>query len=260
MLPQIERPSVLLLAVSTLLLLIASGCSGQVNRGPMPNTGQRVPNVSSDPAKAARACDSSDFILPESVIAGAERLTPEELAQRLSEYPVDQNNQLSLYLALAQDVFIYAEPIAFHLTITNETDHPVIFLRPCMLSLAGTLPAELELDLRSLSGERYIRTGSWANYMLAGYYPLGGQFSMLPPGQSCSVDLSFRWDHTPDHMPEPVPAGDYSMSVILHGRDFGTWSAIGEMEYYDVGAWTGVTEPSNAVTLTILAAETSESK
>jgi len=76
---------------------------------------------------------------------------------------------------------------------------------------------------------------------------------MLPPGGSCAVDLQLIWDETNLPLESPIPPGDYRMHVILLQNDRGP--SISKDENLDIGAWVGVTDPSNEVTLTILPSE-----
>jgi hypothetical protein len=236
----------LLVLSGFLVLTVVSGCSDAVDRNPTP-TVEPQPTDPPSSAPPAPLCDSSEFILPDS---SGERITSEEARQRRAARSAEQHDWLSLHLDLAQNAFGYAEPIPFRLTVTNETDHPVVFLRPRSLSLSGDPQAELLVSLRALSGE-----SNWEYTMLPWEWPpvTGEMFSVLPPGGSCAIDLNLVWDGTLEFLREPFGPGDYEMAVTLIGSFVGpeTESSM----YYDVGAWVGATQPSNMVELTILPPE-----
>jgi hypothetical protein len=77
-------------------------------------------------------------------------------------------------------------------------------------------------------------------------------FTSLPGGGSCVIPLRLTWgDGALDGLPPPPSPGEYWVTASLRGASIGP--KIGN-DYYDIGAWVGVTNPSNVVTLTILPA------
>jgi hypothetical protein len=145
--------------------------------------------------------------------------------------------------------------VPLRLTITNVTDQPVIFVRPYRISFLGSStgrPVQLFVDLVSATGER-IGPALGTVYELKIPLQTAEMFSMLPPGESCTVDLDLVWNKTFMPLEVPIPAGNYTMRGILAG------SALGpDVEMwgdFDIGAWVGTTDPSNEVTLTVLPPE-----
>lgn len=200
-----------------------------------------------------RPCDSSEMILPEDIVAAGETISSEEASRRFGERFALRSESLSLRLDVAHNEFEYGTDIPFRVTITNETDHPVIFFRPQFNSLGDTYPIGMfAIELVSATGEE-VRPPSYPA-MIHPPFPLPVRtretFSLLPPGESCYIDYLLAGDRVWMPLPEPIPPGDYQMTVVFWGSWIGPKPIGGQP--IDVGAWVGTTEPSNTVNFTIL--------
>lgn len=207
-------------------------------------------------AHPPRPCDSSEMILPEDIMAAGESISSEEASRRFGERFAQRSewlSWLSLRLDVAQSEFEYGADIPFRVTITNGTDHPVVFFRPQVNSLGADLyPIGMfEIELVSATGEAVRAAPLMA---LPRRFPLPEltreAFSLLPPGESCYMDCLLARDRVWLPLPEHIPPGNYQMTIVLSGWAIGpspTWE-----QTVDVGAWVGTTEPSNAVSFTIL--------
>ncbi len=252
-----------------------SACSALL--GPKP-TGS-VPAVHASPtALQPPSCASSEFALPESVLQAGEVLDLEEADRREIELGRQQYGWLSVHIALTRNVVRYGDPIPLRFTITNETDHPVIFVRPqnteflydsfyppyhpnfsrpsyisAFLPPTSFSPTQIYValdpfpdEIRPLGESRLVELESLLQPQ--------GSFSMLRPGQSCTAEGYLVWNKTVEPLAEPIPPGNYTLWVFLRGTGLGP--DIDPVRYtgeiIDVGGWVGCSEASNAVTLTIL--------
>lgn len=249
----------LLAAATILVAIIVGGCSVT---GPVQPTSVAPPQptdtVLPTPAPLL-ACESSEFALPDSLVAAGKKLDRAPYLSPPGERFAEQRGWLSVRLDLAQVAVQYADPVPFRITITNERDHRVIFVRPQITSFLGdpnipaTFASGLQVDMVSFSGER-VRPESEADIDVGlRSSPPKEKFSMLPPRKSCTVDLQLRWDRTFMPLGKPIPAGTYRMSLTLLQYDLGP--GMGKEANLDIGAWVGFTDPSNEVVLTILPPE-----
>lgn len=218
-------------AAATLALAITSGCTPQ---SPQP-------------------CDSSEFILAEDVTG--EIIDPVEFVRRSTSYSYcESDGRLSLRLDLMGNSFGYADAVPFRLTVTNEIDEPVTFLRPHSISLEeGVYPIGLEIRLTSSSGETVHPGLRLTNPPFPSIARPRESFSTLPPRESCFMDFQLVWNQTWHPLEEPIPPGDYQMSVRFQGIAVGPQTDSAG-EFLDVGAWVGCVEAPDIVTLTILPA------
>lgn len=188
------------------------------------------------------ACDNSKFALPESVMAAGEKIDSEEYWDRYRKYPAKQDEWLSIRLDPARAIIPYADPIPFRLTVTNETDHPIIFVRPLHISFSGDLVSALpivQLRVRMTSSGHEVKP-SKVSSPLVHFRPAPREaFSMLPSRESCTMDLQLTWNKTFLPLEAPIPPGDYQMNVVLKGTDLGPGTS--EYRDFDIGGWVGST-------------------
>lgn len=235
-----------LIAVTSILvgLMACSAPSGSKSATAIPII--PTPSLASIPS-----CASNEFELPESVLRTGEVLEHKEVLLR--EFDLDQRLQqygwLSVHLDLTQNIVRYGDPIPFRIMIANETEHPVIFVRPKSMTFAGcyNYPTQIRFDMVSTQGTK-IKPRSIKEILAVVHQPKE-TFSMLLPRQSCIMDLELRWDKTCPPLEEPIPAGVYRLKVILKGTGLGPDAGYGRI--IDVGGWIGWSE-SNVVTLTIV--------
>ena len=181
-------------------------------------------------------------------------------------------------IELTRDVVRYGDPILLRFTITNETDHPVIFVRPQNMEFLYdssyppyhpnfSRPSYISSFLPPTSfslAQVYVALDPFPD----GIRPAGesrlvqlesllqpqGAFSMLRPGQSCTVEGDLMWNKTAEPLAEPLPPGTYTLWVFLRGTGLGP--DLDPVRYtgkiIDVGGWVGCSGASRAVTLTIL--------
>ncbi len=226
----------------SIFALLASGCSAIE----IPQfTNKITPTRSPLPA-----CESSEFLLPQSVLVAAQELDRDDYRDHYFDRFEKQHGWLSVHLDLPQSAIRYADPIPFRLTIINEKDYPVIFVRPDDISFRfhPNIQLRLRVEMISFAGERISpRTVTTVDTIYIP--PPPERFSMLPPEKSCIMDLQLMWNETVLPLEEPIPPGDYRMSVTLRQLDLGPRTR--EYGDLDIGAWVGATEPSNVVTVTI---------
>lgn len=217
-------------AVVTLALALTSRCASQ----------------------SLQPCDGSEFILAENIVG--EVIDNSEFILRSTSYH-ESDSPLSLHLDLMENSLGYAEAIPLRLTVTNETDEPIIFLRPRDISLQeGLYPIGLEIRLVSSSGETIRPEFRWTNPSFPLPFMPREAFSTLPPRERCYIDFQLAWDRTWLPLEEPIPSGDYQISVRFQGIAVGPQIDSVGQQFLDIGAWVGYTEASNVVTLTILPA------
>jgi len=204
--------------------------------------------------QALRPCDSSAFLVAESIILESKEVELREAWRYSDQRFIEQSDALSLHLTLAKEAFLYEEAIKGQIIVTNKTSQPLIFARPHDFMLE---PMCLRLNLVCV----YLAdpSGSMARLPVSAFVdpsfrllePALKDFSRLPPGESCVIN--FSWELNKPLTPEfaPVPPGDYRMSVVLQAVSIGPLTDD-EDGYYDIGAWTGSTKPSKEIALTIL--------
>lgn len=271
-------------AVIALACMVAAGCSCGADYPAVPIAEREMAPVSHPP----RPCDSRDFILPESTLADSKVVTLEEISEACravlggitnpeswythtlsltnswrarSQDPsyeicfgsgratITSSTQLSLNLSLVQDTIAYGDPVPFRLTITNRSNQPIIFLRPRSISLGGYAATDLFVGLVSPTGTSVGPSWKGTSDSFDGFLPTRESYSVLPPGEACTVDLQFEWYTVRPRLDGPIPGGGYWMQVSMLGSGGGPMK--GPREWYDVGTWKGLTKPSNKVLLTI---------
>jgi hypothetical protein len=243
-----KRESIILSAASTLVLIILLGCSNMVEPFPAVDLEQAATGPLRQSDQLLRSCDSIEFTLPESEIATAQRINSDEQTRRTSERYDYRGDQLSLHLTLVQDTVGHSDPIASRIAITNDTEQPIIFCRPQAISTMDRQPplASLFVGLSSVSGEWHPQLAyiQWTSPR-----PKREDFTVLPPGESCTIDFQVVWKE--GTLQSPPPPGDYRVYVHMNSW----WGApeieSAQFEFYDIDAWVGQTKPSNVVTLTI---------
>lgn len=268
-----QRTLWLLAALGVSVLIVTSGCSAARGRqpinvvsatpSPIPinDNDRSTPSIPQSTSTRAfthpphLACDSKEFAVPEQVVMTGKKFDGSQRQDPFDERFAEQHGWLSVHLDLAQDVVPYAAPVPLLLTITNQSDHSVIFVRPRLISVGGTYDfnhsIRLFVDMRSSSGEKI---GPPATLILSLYSsPPIEDFSMLPPGKSCTVSLQLLWNKTIQPLEQPIPPGDYQVKVSLLGLDLGP--SINKDEALDIGSWVGKTDFSNTVTLNVLPPE-----
>jgi len=243
----------LLASTAALLLLIIGGCSGAADGQPAAAGEQRRASAPSQSAQPLPPCSDGEFILSETLLTTGERIDIEEHGLRRSERRHEQEGWLSLHLGLAQNAFEYGQRVWFVLTITNETDHPVIFRRPKFAFLAGAfVPVDqILVEVISSTGERILDVSAQRD--LFPPFPSREDFSVLPAGQSCTI--TFILSEGPGLPRLTPPPGDYYVNALLHSYSLGPHIGTdesGKSVFCDVGAWVGIAGPSNEATLTIL--------
>jgi len=231
------------LGVISALMVLVCACSAPGT--PQPKSAIQAVPVFPD-------CGNTEFALPESVVAAGERVDSLEYWDRFYERRRNQDRWLSVHLDLVNDVIGYGDPVPFRLTITNGTDRPVIFVRPQRMTLFlevtyQGIPIQLLIFLAS-SGERIAPVGH-ALVQVQFPPPTRESFSVLPAGESCALDLPFLWNETLWPLEEPIPPGDYQMSMALRGTALGLGPEDGG--YVDIGAWVGCSDVSNVVSFTV---------
>lgn len=203
--------------------------------------------------RGLRPCDEGAFLLPESVIRRSEEVELREARHRSDQRFVEQSDALSLHLTLAKDAFLYGEAITGQIIVTNKTNRPLIFARPHGFMLEMCLRLNLICVYLVNSSGNLVRlpVRAFIDPSFRLLEPTLKDFSRLPPGESCAINFSWRLNEplTPEF--GPIPPGDYQISIVLLASSIGP-PTDNEDGYYDIGAWTGSTKPSNAVTLTIL--------
>jgi hypothetical protein len=249
-----------MLVICILGLLVVAGCSADRTLPSTPvlfatATPKPTPTLLPTPTPFP-PCDSSQFMVPTTVITSGIRADGEYpgSSERFDQRP----GWLSIHVDVDLGVVQYAEPIPMRVTVTNERkDQSVIFARPQYIWFKGAtsligpnLPSGLIIDLVSTAGDR-IKPAPFMGHRYGYDLRTAKDFSMLQPGDSCSMDWPFT-DYDEDAR---VPPGNYQMKVILHAVDLGPelWNTAGEI--WDVDAWIGITEPSNVTTFTVLPEE-----
>ncbi len=199
--------------------------------------------------------ESEKFLLTESTVMAGEKVDYKEFIYRSKERFVDRSNELSLQLVLEKETFQYGEPITGQLVITNESGRVLIFARPRIFYFEERcsnwpLIGHGCVEMTDFAGRRIFWRGHFR-----GQQARREDFTILPPGGSCTVNWRLGWEWGEDVLPLhslPPPPGEYQIAISLGTGSIGP--EIGD-DYYDVGAWVGVTKPSNVVTLTILPAD-----
>lgn len=192
-------------------------------------------------------CDDPEHMLSQSVLARSRIIDVEEVLRYREKNPLEQAGSLSVRLELTQKALKYTDPIDLHLIITNETGSPVVFQRPGTIALSPAWFADLIVLLQPSPAEvRNIRVKQSLPLP-----PSRELFSVLGPGQSCTVNLHLIWNRTLDHLSSPLSPGYYEMRVYLQAMWVGPRTSSNVRKLYDVGAWVGRTWPSNVVAFTI---------
>lgn len=197
------------------------------------------------------ACDSVELLVPTSVVATGKHI--DYLTARPASTPWPSGLTVSL-MALSENI-PYAEPIPLRLSIRNDGAKPIIFVRPQGLSFRNDMsikPNSLIIDLRSISGEVIELEEFSTGFPLARHAPPTKQFSMLPPGTSCSIDVPLVWDKMNSPLAAPIPVGSYQAKAKLYLWDPGPEALDNASGYVDIGAWVGTTNYSNMSAFTIL--------
>lgn len=234
--------------------------------------------IGTSPSPALQPCASNEFAVPENVLKAGKELGRYEACNRVLELGRQQYGWLSVQLDLVRSVIRYGEPIPLRLTITNETDHPVIFARPQGVEFlylfsfpplhpSFTPPPHPAFDLSAcqVATYPYSPIQLWVDLTpfpdnvgppaVFGFNPRKPQaFSMLRPGQSCTVEWDLTWNG-PGVSPltGPFPPGNYTLRVFLRGVALGPEIPNRPIiTILDIGGWVGTSEASNPVTLTIL--------
>ena len=239
-----------------------------------------APAIRTSSSPALKPCVSSEFAVPESVMrAGQELVRLSKPFYRTLELGPQQYGWLSVHLDLIQDVVQYGEAIPLRLTITNGTDQPVIFVRPRNVeflyyysyppfhpSFVPPTPAVPFYEGGLTSWHPYFPTQLYIDLVpfpdkIRPPEAIGGtrspllkeDFSMLRPGQSCTIEWKLTWNGPGIPLTGPIPPGDYTLKVFLRGTDLGP-EIPGRpvITILDIGGWVGTSEASNPVTLTIL--------
>jgi hypothetical protein len=238
---------------------------------------------STTPKPLILPCADSAFALPEEVLQTGEWLGSWEAGERMRKLKWQQYGWLSVHLDLLQSEVWYGDPIPIRLTVTNETaEKPVIFVRPQWATFlpddfpfppshpkrptprphlddweAGKWPISVQIyvsmtpfpaSLKPLGG-RYLHIGFRPKYPQEA-------FSMLRPGQSCTIEWELTWDGAFSPLARPIPPGKYTLRVFLAGTALGpdrivTIDNDKYREMLDIGGWVGCSAASNAVTLTV---------
>jgi len=226
-----------------------------------------------------RPCASIEFTLPQNILETGKELRMRDSFYRTLELAPQQYGWLSVHLDLIQDVVRYGEAIPLRLTITNEIDQPVIFVQPqdAEFLLYSVYPSSYPpfhpsfvpptphplTDWEPVSPYPFgpIQIYVYLDPFPDEFRPPKGYegrrspllFSILRPGQSCTVEWELMWNETVPPLPRPIPPGDYTLKVFLRGTALGP-QVPGRriITVLDIGGWVGTSEASNPVTLTIL--------
>jgi hypothetical protein len=249
-----QRVGCLLSLICLFGLVGVGGCSVTPNLSPPSPAPSATPAPSSTPVPSATpvpptaqgilACDSSVLALPESVLQTGTVLDHDERTQALFARADQQVGWLAVHLELVRTTVSYASPIPFRLLIFVRPRYVGILSDP---STDWPVPADLFVRLVSSFGQ--VMQPALAQVDVFSPDLIRGDFTMLAPGQSCALDM-----HFPQHMVSvgtwPLPAGDYTMQVLLVGADVGPQTESGE--WLDVNGWVGGSELSNSAIFTVL--------
>jgi len=246
---------------------------------------------STTPKPLILPCADSAFALPEEVLQTGEWLGSWEAGERMRTFKQQQQyGWLSVHLDLLQSEVWYGDPIPIRLTVTNETaEKPVIFVRPHWATFlpddfpfppshpkrptprphlddweAGNWPFPVQIyvsmtpipaSLKLLDGQYQFMFMYYSYIGLMPKYPQEA-FSMLPPGQSCTIEWELTWDGAFFPLARPIPPGKYTLRVFLAGTALGPVRVVTidndkYLEMLDTGGWVGCSAASNAVTLTV---------
>lgn len=252
------RTGLLTIIVGLAVLSVATGCAvapTPSDTPTLPATSIPEPTPTSSPTPTPfPPCDSSQFMVPMNVITNGKFIDYATVLPDPTPWPSGLSVQLDVISGSVQ----YAESIPIRLSITNEKNEPIIFVRPQGLSFYGDFVVKnnsLVVDLRFASGDLIKSDDVSTGFPLVVHAPSADAFSILSLGASCRMDVSLVWNKMNSPLAAPIPGGTYQIKTALFLRYSGPEIPNGASEYVDIGAWVGFTDYSNTVTFTVLLPE-----